>query len=96
MKAGIGGTEVAHSGCGGKDNGKKRPNSAGLKVSTVQKEQEPKELLCHEAEALIADCIFVGARGMGRLERLLIGSVSLGVASRAHCSVEVVRSGNEA
>ena len=67
--------------------------SAGLKVSIVVKEQGPKALLCGEAEDLMADCIFVGARGMGRLERFLIGSVSLGVATRAHCSVEVVRSG---
>jgi nucleotide-binding universal stress UspA family protein len=51
--------------------------------------------LCSEAEDLMADCIFVGARGMGRLERFLIGSVSLGVAARAHCSVEVVRTENK-
>ena len=70
--------------------------SAGLKVSAVVKEQEPKALLCSEAEDLMADCIFVGARGMGRLERFLIGSVSLGVAARAHCSVEVIRAGNKA
>jgi hypothetical protein len=57
----------------------------------VVKEREPKALLCSEAEGLMADCIFVGARGMGRLERFLIGSVSSGVAARAHCSVEVVR-----
>jgi nucleotide-binding universal stress UspA family protein len=69
--------------------------SAGLKVSTVVKEQEPKALLCSEAEDLMADCIFVGARGMGGLERFLIGSVSLGVAARAHCSVEVIRQRNQ-
>ncbi|MBO0861181.1 MAG: universal stress protein [Chloracidobacterium sp.] len=70
--------------------------SAGLKVSIVVKEREPKALLCSEAEDLMADCIFVGARGMGRLERILIGGVSLGVAARAHCSVEVVRARNDA
>jgi nucleotide-binding universal stress UspA family protein len=70
--------------------------SAGLKVSIVVGEREPKALLCSEAEALMADCIFVGSRGMGRLERFLIGSVSLGVAARARCSVEIVRAGNEA
>jgi nucleotide-binding universal stress UspA family protein len=70
--------------------------SAGLKVSIVVKEREPKALLCSEADELMADCIFVGARGMGRLERFLIGSVSLGVAARAHCSVEVVRKESEA
>jgi nucleotide-binding universal stress UspA family protein len=70
--------------------------SAGLKVSIVVGEREPKALLCSEAEDLMADCIFVGSRGMGRPERFLIGSVSSGVAARAHCSVEVVRAGNEA
>ncbi len=69
--------------------------SAGLKVAIVVKEQEPKALLCREAEDLMADCVFVGSRGMGRIERALLGSVSLGVAARAHCSVEVVRRRNE-
>ena len=69
--------------------------SAGLKVSIVVGEREPKALLCSEADKLMADCIFVGARGMGRLERFLIGSVSSAVAARAHCSVEVVRAGNK-
>jgi nucleotide-binding universal stress UspA family protein len=70
--------------------------SVGLKVSIVVKEQEPKALLCSEAEDLMADCIFVGSRGMGRLDRFLLGSVSLGVATRSHCSVEVVRKESEA
>jgi nucleotide-binding universal stress UspA family protein len=70
--------------------------SAGLKVSIVVGEREPKTLLCKEADDFMADCIFVGSRGMGRLDRFLIGSVSLGVAARAHCSVEVIRAGNTA
>jgi nucleotide-binding universal stress UspA family protein len=78
------------------DGAAEKLGSAGLKVSTVVKEREPKALLCGEAEDLMADCIFVGARGMGRLERFLIGSVSLGVAARANCSVEVVRTENKA
>jgi nucleotide-binding universal stress UspA family protein len=78
------------------DRAAEKIRSAGLKVSTVLKDQEPKALLCSEAEKLMADCIFVGARGMGRLDRFLIGSVSSGVAARAHCSVEVVRAGNNA
>jgi nucleotide-binding universal stress UspA family protein len=73
------------------DGATNRLGSLGLKVSTVVKEQEPKELLCREAGRFKADCIFVGARGRGRLERLLLGSVSSGVAARAYCSVEVVR-----
>lgn len=65
--------------------------AAGLKVSSLVKEQDPKQLLCEEAEKWGADCIFVGAKGISKLERLLIGSVSAAVAVRAHCSVEIVR-----
>jgi len=63
----------------------------GLGVSSLVKEGDAHYLLCHEAERIDADCIFVGARGMGRIERMLPGSVSSSVASRAHCSVEVIR-----
>jgi len=64
---------------------------AGLRTSVVVKEEEPKALLLNEAEGWNADCIFVSARGVGRVERLLTGSVSSAVAARAHCSVEIVR-----
>ena len=64
---------------------------AKLQVSTVTREKDPKQLLCNVAEQWGADCIFVGASGMGKLERFLLGSVSATVAARAHCSVEVVR-----
>jgi nucleotide-binding universal stress UspA family protein len=65
--------------------------SAGLKISSVIEEKDPKYLLLEEAERWKADCIFVGARGLTRLERILLGSVSSAIVSRAHCSVEVVR-----
>jgi nucleotide-binding universal stress UspA family protein len=43
-----------------------------------------------------ADAIFVGSRGVGgALERLRAGSVSTGVVTDAHCSVEVVRPAND-
>jgi nucleotide-binding universal stress UspA family protein len=63
--------------------------AAGLRTDVVVKEEDPKRLLIAEAENWGADCIFVGARGMGRIERFLLGSVSSAVAARAHCSVEV-------
>lgn len=65
--------------------------AAGLTVSTVVRKEEPKRLLVSEAQAWGANCIFLGARGMGAFERFLLGSVSSSVAARAHCSVEVVR-----
>lgn len=66
-------------------------NEAGVRTKAVIRAEEPKRLLLSEAEKWEADCIFVGARGLGRLERLRMGSVSSGVAARAQCSVEVVR-----
>jgi nucleotide-binding universal stress UspA family protein len=63
----------------------------GLTVSSVIKEGDPKHVLLDEAEHWEADCIFIGARGLRRVERFLLGSVSAAVAARAHCSVEVVR-----
>ncbi len=65
--------------------------SARLHVSSAIEEKDPKRLLKDEAEQWNADCIFVGARGLTRLERILLGSVSTAIVSRAHCSVEVVR-----
>jgi nucleotide-binding universal stress UspA family protein len=65
--------------------------AAGLKASSVIVDGEAKEVLLEEAEAWRADCIFVGGRGLNKLERRLIGGVSLDVATHARCSVEVVR-----
>ncbi len=65
--------------------------AAGLATTAIVKEEEPKRLLLSEAERWGADCIFVGARGLSPLARLLLGSVSTAVVTRAHCSVEVVR-----
>ena len=69
--------------------------AAALKTEVVVKEEDPKRLLIAEAESWGADCIFVGARGMGRIERFLLGSVSSAVAARAHCSVEVAHDQKE-
>jgi nucleotide-binding universal stress UspA family protein len=65
--------------------------SAGLDVSSLIKLSEPEHLLIEEAENWQADCIFVGARGLGRVGRFLLGSVSTAIVSDAKCSVEIVR-----
>jgi nucleotide-binding universal stress UspA family protein len=66
--------------------------AVGLTVSPLVKHGDPRRILLDEAERLNADCIFVGARGLRGIERLFLGSVSTAIATRAHCSVEVVRS----
>ena len=66
--------------------------AVGLTVSPLVKHGDPRRILLDEAERLNADCIFVGACGLRGIERLFLGSVSTAIATRAHCSVEVVRS----
>lgn len=67
-----------------------RLRAAGLLAAPIVRRGDPRREILHEAERWGADCVFVGARGHTRLEKIL-GSVSQWVASRAHCSVEVVR-----
>jgi nucleotide-binding universal stress UspA family protein len=64
---------------------------AGLSVSSIIEEKDPRQVIIQEAENWKADSIFVGTSGHGRLGRLVLGSVSSAVAARAGCSVEVVR-----
>jgi nucleotide-binding universal stress UspA family protein len=66
-------------------------NSAGLRASLMIRKGDPKEEIVAEADGWNADSIFVGAKGLRGIERLLLGSVSSAVSARAHCSVEVVR-----
>lgn len=68
-----------------------RLKGAGLTVSVAMKQEDARQSLISEAKSWGADCIFVGAHGMGAVERFLIGSVSSYVATHAPCSVEVVR-----
>ena len=66
--------------------------SRNITVSSVVHTGDPKQVLVNHAQEFGADCIFTGATGFSsRLERVILGSVSAGVAARAHCSVEVVR-----
>lgn len=66
--------------------------NAGLQATLLVGAGNPKEIVMHMAEEWQADSIFVGPNHLGTsFERCLLGSVSETIASRAHCSVEVVR-----
>ena len=65
--------------------------SSGLAVTPVITAGDPKRALLDEADGWGADCLFIGARGHNRLVRFMLGSVATAVATRAQCSVEVVR-----
>jgi nucleotide-binding universal stress UspA family protein len=68
--------------------------SAGLHAEILIRRGNPADQILEEADTWGADCIFVGAKGTRGIDRLLLGSVSSAVSSRARCSVEVVRRGN--
>jgi nucleotide-binding universal stress UspA family protein len=61
----------------------------GHAVTTSVEWGDPRRTLPELAKRWEADCIFVGARGLRRVERFVLGSVSTAVAMRARCSVEI-------
>src|SRR3712207_6809250 len=54
------------------------------------REGQPAEEIIALAEELEVDLVVVGSRRMGRMKRLIVGSVSEGVVHRASCPVLVV------
>ena len=74
------------------DAAARKLRTTGLRAMADAFDGDPKKVLVQVAEEWRADCIFLGATGLSnRLEKFLLGSTAGAVASRAHCSVEVVR-----
>jgi nucleotide-binding universal stress UspA family protein len=67
--------------------------NAGLKVETFLLRGEPNHELLAHAQSWESDVIFLGARGLHHGGRLALGTTASAVATRAHCSVEIVRPG---
>lgn len=65
--------------------------AAGLIVSHTIRWGDARNMILREANDWNANLIFMVARGLSRLQRFLVGSVSSSVAARVHYSVEVVR-----
>jgi nucleotide-binding universal stress UspA family protein len=63
----------------------------GLAVKTALASGDPAQHIIDLAQSEGADLVVVGSRGTGRLERLLMGSVSERVARFAKCPVLVVK-----
>jgi nucleotide-binding universal stress UspA family protein len=66
-------------------------SAAGLDVTPVIRENDPKLAIVEEAREFDADCIFIGSNDEPPLTRFLLGTVSEAMVSRAPCSVEIVR-----
>ena len=54
-------------------------------------DSSPGERLCDMSQRLKVDCIVVGRRGMSKLKRLFLGSVSRYLVDHACCDVLVVK-----
>jgi nucleotide-binding universal stress UspA family protein len=61
------------------------------RVEVVVAQGDPRVEIVHAAEEMKVAMIVLGARGLGRIKRLLIGSTSLAVARYAPCPVAIVR-----
>ena len=65
--------------------------ACALDAAVMIRRGNPANELLDEAEGWGANSIFLGPKGARGIDRLLLGSVSSAVSSRANCSVEVVR-----
>ncbi len=65
--------------------------STGITAGVVMKRGHPTQTLIDAAQSWGGHAVFLGAKGIRGIERLVLGSVSAAVAARAQCSVEVVR-----
>lgn len=64
---------------------------AGLDAYTTVQEGDPKNFIVEEAARLDVHCIFAGCNDHSIVDRLLLGTVSSALISRAPCAVEIVR-----
>jgi len=64
---------------------------AGLDVANFLYDGHPKDVLVQAGHEWNASALFLGARGLHHGDRLYVGTVAASVASRASCSVEIVR-----
>jgi nucleotide-binding universal stress UspA family protein len=68
-----------------------RLGARGLAVETAVLRGAPAEIIVRDVERSDTDLVIVGARGLGPLKRLLLGSVSEAVLTHAGSSVLTVR-----
>lgn len=68
-----------------------RTNFPGWQIRTQVAEGSPRRELIHQADEWKPDLIVLGSHGHSMLSRLLLGSVSQGVLTDAHCSVRIAR-----
>lgn len=74
------------------DEEARRIEAAGGNLAGVHlREGRTQEIIADLAKEIESDLIVIGSRGLGKMERLLMGSVSEGVVNLASCPVLVIR-----
>jgi nucleotide-binding universal stress UspA family protein len=73
------------------DDGEKEVKSENVQVESTLKEGSTVQEITRLAKEGNFDLIVIGAKGVGRLRELLLGSVSEGVMKHAPCPVLVVK-----
>ncbi len=64
---------------------------SNVKGETIRGSESVVQAIVEFAEQEHADLIVIGTRGLGGFKKMLVGSVSSGVVTHAHCNVVVVR-----
>ncbi len=65
--------------------------STGILVESMIQYGDAGDKICEIAERIHADMVVIGSRGLGRIESMLLGSVSEKVLRKCRCSVLVVK-----
>ncbi len=73
------------------DNAAKTFRSAGLECLTKLEIGSPRDVICSIASAETPDFLALGSRGLGTVERLMLGSVSDYVVHHSSAPVIIVR-----
>jgi nucleotide-binding universal stress UspA family protein len=72
-------------------NGKEKAKAEGFEVETMLREGHVVQEIVKAAEEGKFDLIVMGARGIGKIKELILGSVSDGVVRNAPCPVLVTK-----
>ncbi|KAM0980859.1 hypothetical protein ACFX2J_013984 [Malus domestica] len=66
-------------------------NEKMIKAETLILGGDPKDMICQAAEQMHVDLLVVGSRGLGKVKRAFLGSVSDYCAHHATCPVMIVK-----
>ncbi|CAK7342173.1 unnamed protein product [Dovyalis caffra] len=66
-----------------------------IKAETLVLEGDPKDKICQATEQMQVDLLVVGSRGLGKIKRAFLGSVSDYCAHHAKCPILIVKPPNE-